>query len=178
MPEKLEDNTVEANPEFEAVVARVSATVLETMFFEEAVEIECEHAWLETAISVRLNFNGSHSGEFLLNVSPQAARCIAAGFLGLDADELAEGQAGQVMLELTNILCGAAMSNLWPESSLSLDPPELVSSSEIPPEFMHCCFQLPDGKVSVSLRVLRGVESVQAEETWGKLEPRNVRSRC
>src|SRR5579864_9466728 len=103
MPENLERECVtDANPDFNAVLGRVSAGVLETMFFEEAEKTECEHGWLETAISVRVRFDGSHCGEFVLSVAPAAANCIAAGFLGLDPEEMTEAQPGQVMLELAN----------------------------------------------------------------------------
>jgi|SRR5215472_481271 len=156
MPENLEQECVESQggvPNFEKVLGSVSAAVLETMFFEEAVESACEHGWLEAAVSARLSFNGSHTGEFQLSVSPQAARAIAAGFLGLDAEELTETQPGQVILELTNILCGAVMSNLWPDSSLALDPPQLAVTQGIQPGFLHRCFQLPDGPVAISIRV-------------------------
>ena len=160
MPENLERECVtDANPDFNAVLGRVSAGVLETMFFEEAEKTECEHGWLETAISVRVRFDGSHCGEFVLSVAPAAANCIAAGFLGLDPEEMTEAQPGQVILELTNILCGAVMSNLWPESSLSLETPELVSSGYSLPGGMHRCFSLPDGPVAVSIRLCGGLES-------------------
>jgi len=149
-----------AGANVDAVVASVSAAVLETMFFEEAVESACEHAWLESALSVRVTFHGSHTGEFLLSVSPAAAQCIAAGFLGVDSAELAEGQTGQVLLELSNILCGAVMSHLFPESSLNLDPPEAVPTGAVPEGSLHHCFYLPDGPVAVSIRVLEGPQLV------------------
>ena len=145
-------------PDFEKVVASVSAGVLETMFFEEAVESACNHAWIESALSVHVRFDGSHTGEFLMSVSPGAAQCIACGFLGIDPEELLEGQCGQVLLELTNILCGAVMSHLFPESSLNLDPPEAVPSGAVPPGSMHRCFQLPDGPVAVSIQLFQEPE--------------------
>jgi len=69
--------------------------------------------------------------------------------------ELAEPQLEQVILELANIFCGAAMSHLWPESSLMLDAPKLVDA-ELPVEgFWHRCFALPEGMMAVSIG-LRG----------------------
>src|SRR5579864_8704545 len=100
MPEELaQERLAETNPDFDAVLASVSAGVLETMFFEEAVETACGHAWIESALSVHVRFNGSHTGEFQMSVSPGAAQCIACGFLGIDPVELMEGQCGQVLLE-------------------------------------------------------------------------------
>ena len=157
MPEQLQQGPrTYAAPEFAATVVRVAAEVLETMFFEEAVPAACEHAWLSTAVSVHVSFEGSHQGEFLLSVSPDTARSIASGFLGVDPEEMTETQPGEVILELANILCGALMSNLWPESALSLDTPELASAEHAFLGAMHCCFSLPDGMVAVSIGVCSG----------------------
>ena len=152
MPEQLQQGSAaEEAPEFGAVVVRVAAEVLETMFFEEAVPSACEHAWLAQAVSAQLSFDGSHCGEFLLSVSPDTARSIASGFLGVDPEEMSKTQPGEVVLELANILCGALMSTLWPESNLSLGTPELVNAGHRYPEDMHCCFSLPEGMVAVSI---------------------------
>ncbi len=152
MPEQLQQaRPAEQAPEFGAVVVRVAAEVLETMFFEEAVPSACDHAWLELAVSAHLSFDGSHRGTFLLSVSPDTARSIAAGFLGVDADGMSPTQSGEVIMELANILCGALMSTLWPESNLSLGTPELASAGHSFEEAMHCCFSLPEGMVAVSI---------------------------
>jgi CheY-specific phosphatase CheX len=154
MPEQLQQlSPADEAPEFGAVVARVAAEVLETMFFEEAVPSACEHAWLARAVSAQLSFDGSHCGEFLLSVSPDTARSIAAGFLAVDPEEMSGTQTGEVILELANILCGALMSTLWPESNLSLGTPELVSAGHRFPEATHCCFSLPEGQVAVSVEL-------------------------
>jgi CheY-specific phosphatase CheX len=154
MPEQLQqDGVADQHQEFADVVVRVAAQVLETMFFEEAVPTPCDHAWLSTAVSVHVSFEGSHQGEFLLSVSPDTARTIASGFLGLDPEEMTGTQPGDVILELANILCGALMSTLWPESVLSLGTPELASAEHAFLGAMHCCFSLPDGMVAVSIGV-------------------------
>ena len=100
--------------------------MLETMFFTEAELAPCEHAWLGRRPCARIRFEGSHFGEMLLGVSAEAADPIAASFLGLDPMELTDAQRGQVIQELTNILCGAMLSHLWPESQLLLSSPELT----------------------------------------------------
>jgi CheY-specific phosphatase CheX len=157
MPEQLEQAArTDQQQEFADVVVRVAAQVLETMFFEEAVPTACDHAWLSTAVSVHVSFEGSHQGEFLLSVSPDTARSIASGFLGLDPEEMTGTQPGDVILELANILCGALMSSLWPESALSLGSPELAGAEHAFLGAMHCCFRLPDGMVAVSIGVFAG----------------------
>ena len=87
-----------------------------------------------------------------ITLSSQAADSIAPAFLGLDPAETTPLARGQVILELTNILCGAVLSKLWPESKLSLASPELANS-EFRLEGLHRCFTLPEGMLSVSLRV-------------------------
>lgn len=160
MPEELQQNCVaEADPDFQTVIGRASAGVLETMFFEEAVESPCDHGWLDTAISTEIHFDGSHCGDFLFSVSPCAARTIAAGFLGLDPEEMAVEQGGQVILELTNILCGSVLSSLWPDSDLTLGSPEPSLSTPNAGTAMHLCFTIPDGPVSVSVRLCGGAAS-------------------
>ena len=150
MPEDLEQEC-RTEPDFGATVIRVAAEGLATLFFEEAVPSECAHAWLATAVSAHIKFEGSHCGEFLLSVSPDTTRSIASGFLGLDPEEMTATQPAEVVLELANILCGALMSTLWPESSLSLDSPTPAIAEHSFADSMHCCFTLPDGMVAVSI---------------------------
>src|SRR5579862_8940448 len=102
MPEALQPAAIVNQGVDLGVIDRVSAEVLETMFFTEAVASACDHAWFPSAITARIHFEGSHSGEFRLSVSIEASRSIAAGFLGISEDELTDGDSGQVILELAN----------------------------------------------------------------------------
>ena len=160
MPEQLQQSPLtDEVTGFGAIVVRVAAQVLETMFFEEAVASACQHAWLATAVTVHVSFEGSHRGEFLLSVSPPTARTIAAGFLGVDPEDLTGTEAAEVILELANILCGTLMSTLWPESALTLETPELAIAEHAFLGGVHCCFTLPDGTVAVSIGVSSGDSS-------------------
>src|SRR5579864_7390727 len=158
MSEQVESpGGVAAEPDFSGTLSRVSAEVLETMFFDEAVPTPCDHGWISSAASVRLPFEGSHCGEFLLSVSPQVARSIAPAFLAVEPEEVTEGQSSQVLLELANILCGSVLSRFWPDSDLALGEPELIQAAEPIGGSLHECFLLPEGMISVSLRT-RGAE--------------------
>jgi len=141
------------------VLQLVATEVLETMFFTEAELAPCEHAWLHARINpapcARIGFEGSHLGEMLLGVSPEAAGPIAASFLGLDLVELTGAQRGQVIQELSNILCGGMVSHLWPESKLTLASPELTAWQEWPEEgTLHRCFAIPEGRLAISIRLM------------------------
>ncbi len=131
-----------------------TAEVLETMFFTEAEPVACDHAWLTAAPCARIRFEGSHLGEMLLGVSNEAVNPIGASFLGLDPEELTDTQRGQVVQELSNILCGAMLSRLWPESKLALGSPELLDWQDWPAGALHRCFMLPEGMLAISVRLL------------------------
>lgn len=134
------------------VITGVAAEVLETMFFAEAIPAVCSHDWLKSAVSGFIAFHGSHSGELRLCVSLAAADSIACAFLGVEPSELTEPLRTQVMLELTNISCGAILSRLWTQATLALDPPaEVVASEPACGGALHCCFELPEGPLGLWL---------------------------
>jgi len=135
-------------------IRQVASEVLEAMFFTEAELTACEHAWLGAARCAQIRFGGSHFGEMLLGVSAEAADPIAASFLGLDPMELTDAQRGQVIQELSNILCGAILSKLWPESKLALSSPKLSLWQEWPDTgALHHCFAIPEGLLGISIRL-------------------------
>jgi CheY-specific phosphatase CheX len=154
MAQELKETPSKANTaELLETLGSVSSEVMETMFFSEALATECEHTWAADAVSARVAFSGSHYGEMLLCVSPEVVSSLASGFLGQDLDETSEEQRRQVILELANILCGAVLSRLWPESSLQLEAPEAGQWEICPEGAMHCCFELPEGKLATSVRM-------------------------
>ncbi|HUA77866.1 MAG TPA: chemotaxis protein CheX [Acetobacteraceae bacterium] len=137
----------------------MTAEVLETMFFTEAGRASCDHGWLAAASCAHIVFDGSHRGAMLLAVSAEAAAPIGASFLGLDPMELTEMQRGQVIQELANILCGAMLSHLWPESKLALAPPELTAWRDwLCPGVLHRCFALAEGPLAISIQLLGAPE--------------------
>ena len=140
--------------ELRETLRRVSAEVLETMFFSEAVAADCEHSWLAEAVSVRVRFEGSHYGQMWLALGAGAVLPIASAFLGLEPEETGEEQHAQVVLELANILCGAVLSALWPESRLLLDAPTLTPFEDGGQGVWHSCLALEDGRLAISLRLL------------------------
>jgi CheY-specific phosphatase CheX len=155
MPPELElQSTLEHEPAAGDAVRQVTASVLETMFFTETELAACEHTWLRSAPCARIRFEGSHFGEMLLGVSLEAADPIAASFLGLEPMELTDAQRGQVIQELSNILCGAMLSRLWPESKLALSSPELTPWQDWPGGgTLHHCFATPEGLLAISIRL-------------------------
>jgi CheY-specific phosphatase CheX len=156
MPQELEQPcTMDREPAAADTIQRVAAEVLETMFFTEAELAVCEHAWLDAAPCARVRFEGSHLGEMLLAVSAEAADPVAAAFLGLDPMEVTDAQRGQMIQELTNILCGAMLSKLWPESRLAIGSPELMPWTDWSAAgALHRCFVIPDGMLAISIGLI------------------------
>jgi CheY-specific phosphatase CheX len=153
-PELEPNYSLDRDPEARETVRRVAAEVLETMFFTEAEEAPCDHIWLEIACCARIHFEGSHFGEMLLGVSVEATDPIAASFLGIETEELTDALRGQMVQELANILCGAMLSRLWPESTLALSSPELSGWLAWPAGgTLHCCFATPEGRLAISIRL-------------------------
>lgn len=154
MPDKaVEGEMSSQDADYRGALTRVSSEVLETMFFSEVIPAQCEHSWLASARVVEVTFDGSHHGEMWLAVGEEAVPELAAAFLGLDPSEAGEIERAQVMLELANILCGAVLSSLWPESSLQLDPPQQAAWDCPDTGVWHCCLMLPEGRLAISIRL-------------------------
>jgi CheY-specific phosphatase CheX len=99
--------------------------VLETMFFTSVVgEAEAENA--DERIAARLGFRGNPEGAFGVSVSAPAARTIAAGFLGIDDEEVTPKQVGEVVCEMANMICGSVLSRVPSDQAFELAHPQLV----------------------------------------------------
>src|SRR5690242_5541323 len=88
--------------------------VLETMFFTSVLEI-CASPGVPArtpAVSSRLTFRGHPSGVFEIGIAQDAARRLAASFLGEEEQDLSEGRLGDVVCELANMLCGSVLSRI------------------------------------------------------------------
>jgi hypothetical protein len=158
MHEELQTSaTMSPEPDFAGTLTRVGAEVLATMFFDEALPAPCDHGWIPAAASVRVAAEGAHCGEFRLNVSHEVWRSIVPAFLGIEPEEVTEAQSIQVLLELANILCGSILSQLWPDSDLTLRAPEMVGPERPMEGALHECFHLTEGMLSISI-LMRGTD--------------------
>jgi len=140
--------------EIEAVLATaVDALqeVLGTMFFSDAVPVACRHDAENDWISARVRFSGAPAGEMRLTLSANLAAVLAAGFLGIDESEVTGEAGGQVICELANMICGAILSRLHPDSLVALSAPELAPVDFGRPGGIHRCFAIPEGTVAIEL---------------------------
>jgi hypothetical protein len=140
--------------EIEAVLATaVDALqeVLGTMFFSDAVPVECRHAAENDWISARVSFSGVPAGEMRLLLSANLAAVFAAAFLGIDESEVTGESSNQVICELANMVCGAILSRLHPDSLVALSAPELAPVDFDRPGGVHQCFAIPEGTLAIDL---------------------------
>jgi hypothetical protein len=56
------------------------------------------------------------------------ARVVGAGFLGREEAEVSDAQAGEVVCELANMICGSVLSRLESEATFQITHPELTPS--------------------------------------------------
>ena len=143
--------------ELQQMVVDAAAEVLETMFFtalvDDAVPQLANVPWL----SARLSFCGKTSGSFGVRVPQNTGRNMAANFLGLNGEALSDSAIGEVVCELSNMLCGSVLSRMEKGAQLKLSHPELDEANN---------GSQPDGcTVSRLLRLEDGVLAV-----WLKLE--------
>ena len=100
--------------------------VLEKMFFVEPVEEQFPTAESGSgAIAVGLAFDGSPSGSLCLCVGNDAARQIAADFLGEGDDSLPVQKVQEVICELANMICGSFLSHVETSTTFRLASPHL-----------------------------------------------------
>jgi CheY-specific phosphatase CheX len=133
---------------------------LETMFFAapEAISADAGRPRGEL-IASHLTFLGAPCGSFGAAVSTPLARALAANFFGVDdASELAPGQVMEVVGELTNIICGAVLSELETHSNFDIATPRPVevAENEPGPDFqgenpISCRLEMPEGAMVLHL---------------------------
>ena len=120
------------NPALREVCRQAVLEVLETMFFEIPLDEDVPSPAHEPdALIACARFDGSLSGWLCVAISRSCAGPLAAGFLGLDEEEVGEEECRSMLIELTNIVCGATLSRLEPSGRLHIQQPVLVESPHI-----------------------------------------------
>ena len=115
-----------------AILQTAVDEVLEKMFFLGTLQELGEPGGEE--LTAHMSFDGNPSGSMTLRIVSRAARSIAADFLGEDECGIGEQQMGEVVCELTNMVCGSLLSKVEPNTTFRLNSPTLTDahSSEKP----------------------------------------------
>ena len=83
------------------------------------------------ALTADLHFQGNPSGRFRVSVTMKLARVVGAGFLGREEAEVTDSQAGEVVCELANMICGSVLSRLENKTTFQITHPELTPSEPV-----------------------------------------------
>ena len=133
--------------DFAALVPGSCSEVLDTMYFTtvlavtqtegkvQAEQTECsvEAVAADTtlqpeALFFSLRFAGDISGRFGLHTDAAVARTLASNFLGEEESGVSVTEVGEVVGELTNMLCGSVMSRVKTTRTFSLSHPEPIAA--------------------------------------------------
>jgi CheY-specific phosphatase CheX len=128
--------------------------VLETMFFVQSEGPATQERPPEELVCAEVSFEGSPSGTLRLGISLQAARTMAADFLGEEVSELLPARIPEVISELANMICGSYLSRVESETTFRLSPPMPtfdVGQVGPPSDGYAYHVKLPDGALSVML---------------------------
>ena len=143
-----------SEPALDGLLSDAVQSMLETMFFTESLPGEGSEDL--PALAAALSFRGSPSGDLAVSISAASLRQLAAGFLGEDESDISEEQAGAVVCEMANILCGSVVSRLESDRTFDLASPQLVSAPfELPAGGLATRqrFVLDQGSLTVALRL-------------------------
>ena len=128
--------------------------VLEKMFFAETLGEASGPDKVGDTLTVELAFEGEPSGSMCLRLTGDAAREIAADFLGTEGAEISIGQISEVVRELANMICGSVLSRVESAATFHLGVPRIVACCEQCAESpWNTCFraQLSHGRLTVNI---------------------------
>lgn len=133
---------------------------LETMFFAVPDSVSASPRRPPgDLIAASLTFRGTPCGGFGVLVSEPLARTLAANFFGCDeGSEMVSGHFTGVIAELTNMICGAALTRLESSAAFDLAAPRTsrLPASEPLPDFTTgspsvCRLEFPEGALVLFL---------------------------
>jgi CheY-specific phosphatase CheX len=133
---------------------------LETMFFAvpDAVSASPRRP-AGDLVAASLTFRGTPHGCFGVLISESLARTLAANFFGCDeGSEMASGHVTGVVAELTNMICGAALTRVESDAAFDLAAPRtsrLAAAAPLPgfaagASFV-CRLEFPEGTLILFL---------------------------
>jgi CheY-specific phosphatase CheX len=98
--------------------------VLEAMCYlssEDATSDERQKT--EHWVGRRLDFRGPRDGRFGLRTPLPTARVIASNFLGEELEDITDDQAGEVIGEVANMVCGTFLASIDSHQAFDLTTP-------------------------------------------------------
>jgi CheY-specific phosphatase CheX len=130
-----------------ALIQATTATV-ESMCFT-AVMDDASARSADLTIGAEVAFSGDATGCIRVDLSADAATSIAAGFLGIEQEEVEETAARTVLLELANMICGCMLSLHNPTGSFVIGIPTVSDPLHVLDADATCALELETGVIRV-----------------------------
>jgi len=111
--------------------------VMEKMFFlplDFSEVNNVEELWdpeKDEIVISKLNFNGPFSGFFFIFIPRELALSLAAGFMGINDDEISKDHITEAAKEILNMIAGSTFSIFDQQAVFDLDIPELIGFDKI-----------------------------------------------
>ncbi|MCX6610419.1 MAG: chemotaxis protein CheX [Acidobacteria bacterium] len=137
--------------------------VLETMFFA-SVDTASDEAESPVGdrIGASLDFHGACAGRLALSLDRATAEGLASNFFGGVGEGGAEEDSQSVMVELTNMVCGAMLSHLDRNSIFCLDTPKQLEPGQEPTGEIVRDLSLEDGLLRLAFSLQESAPKVDA----------------
>jgi CheY-specific phosphatase CheX len=138
-----------ADNDLQQILSESAAEVLESMFFTSPLGSSASDHPMENPVAAGLFFRGTPPGRFGICASMDAARSLAASFLGDDPESIDEKQCGEVICELANMVCGSVLSRIEKDALFELTQPKIGEPESRRPENVTASleFELEEGSL-------------------------------
>jgi CheY-specific phosphatase CheX len=133
------------------------SSVFETMCFATVSARESREERTGEFLCVEVPFRGPMLGRLVFAASGDVARSLAPDFLGIDPGTESPSSVQEVLAELTNMVCGAALSRMEPNTIFHLSTPAFISSVPVFDDGLGAqqTFDLDCGPIVVQFHVLQ-----------------------
>jgi CheY-specific phosphatase CheX len=146
-------------PEWESTLDMVTEDVLGTMFFSTVLGFGPEPE-PSGALTAMVEFAGSARGVLCICADRTAAVGHTASFLGLCDSDPQPDEVQAVVGELANVICGAALAQIYPMGQFRIAPPRVFDGEDAARQISEMPvlrrFELPEGALSVAMSVSSG----------------------
>jgi len=128
-----------------------TTSVLETMFFTEAVPVDDAQPHIEP-VSCKLHAGGAVEGSFSVAIDRAALLALGESFYG---DVPTASQPFELLCEFTNMIAGSTLSLYSPSNFCPLSSPQLCEMSahleeSALPDAIHLSFVVDGGLMSIA----------------------------
>ncbi|NOX33449.1 MAG: chemotaxis protein CheX [Deltaproteobacteria bacterium] len=122
-------------------------------FSEETTLLQSRISKTKAAMACQLEFTGDFSGHFTLLIPRDLLLQVTQNFLGESSGQIGDEQLSGTLTEMLNMICGNALSKLYPRTPFELGIPKMVDVSEIPDTQLFMIIESTHSKMAINISV-------------------------